>query len=252
MSIAIEPRRALVIGAKEPVPGTVKTRLGRTIGDARAAALYRAFLADIAARFRPTATASGAARGYDVLWAFAPATADFPALVGAADGYFAQQGADWTERQQQIFRWTAAHGYDRTVLIASDSPQLPARTVSAAFAALDASMAVLVPTYDGGYSLIGQRGGVDILGVVPMSTTTVYDDLRANARARRITLHSLAVTWDVDEVGDFQYLSTYLAGPHDAPATAAAVRHLRLWEDAAPRSFVPRPDDRLSAAGGED
>ncbi len=250
MSIAVEPRRALVIGAKEPVPGRVKTRLGRTIGDARAAALYRAFLADIAARFRRTAT--GAARGYDVLWAFAPATADFPALVGAADGYFAQQGANWTERQQHIFRWTAAHGYDRTVLIASDSPQLPARTVSTAFAALDASMAVLVPTYDGGYSLIGQRGGVDILGAVPMSTTTVYDDLRANARARYITLHPLAATWDVDEVADFRYLSAYLAGPHDAPETAAAVRRMGLWDAAPSRSFVPRPDDRLSAAGGEE
>lgn len=234
------------------MPGTVKTRLGRTIGDARAAALYRAFLADLAARFRRTGTTSGAARGYDVLCAFAPATADFPALVGAADGYFAQQGADWTERQRHIFRWMAARGYDRTVLIASDSPQMPARIVSAAFAALDATMAVLVPTYDGGYSLISQRSGVDILGTVWMSTTTVYDDLRANARKRRITLHALAATWDVDEASDLHHLTAYLAGPHDAPATANAMRRLRLWEEAAPRPFVPRPNDRLSAAGGED
>jgi uncharacterized protein len=246
----VKSRRALVIGAKEPVPGMVKTRLGRTIGDARAAALYRAFLAGLAARFRQTAIDAG--RGYDVLWAYAPATADFPALVGAADGYFAQEGADWTERQQHIFRWTAARGYDRTVLIASDSPQMPARTVSAAFVALDVSMAVLAPTYDGGYSLIGQRSGVDILGTVRMSTTTVYDDLRANARERRITLHALATTWDVDEVADLHYLAAYLAGPHDAPATADAMRRLGLWEDVPHRPFVPRPDVRLSTAGGED
>jgi rSAM/selenodomain-associated transferase 1 len=246
----MKSRHALVIGAKEPVPGMVKTRLGRTIGDARAAALYRAFLADLAARFRRTAIDAG--RGYDVLWAFAPATADFPAFVGAADGYFAQEGADWTERQQHIFRWTAARGYDRTVLIASDSPQMPARTVSAAFAALDVSMAVLAPTYDGGYSLIGQRSGVDILGTVRMSTTTVYDDLRANARERRITLHALATIWDVDEVSDLHYLSAYLAGPHDAPATAEAMRRLGLWEDVPQPPFVPRPGDRLSTAGGED
>jgi glycosyltransferase A (GT-A) superfamily protein (DUF2064 family) len=55
----MKSRRALVIGAKEPVPGMVKTRLGRTIGDARAAALYRAFLADLAARFRQTANDAG-------------------------------------------------------------------------------------------------------------------------------------------------------------------------------------------------
>ncbi|MDQ2784460.1 MAG: DUF2064 domain-containing protein [Chloroflexota bacterium] len=239
------PHRAFVIGAKQPVPGAVKTRLGRAIGDARAAALYRAFLADLAARFR------GAARSYDLLWAFAPATADFPALVGAADGYFAQEGANWTERQQNIFRWTAARGYDQTVLIASDSPQLPLQTVSAAFTALDTAMATLAPTNDGGYSLIGQRSGVDILGAIPMSTATVYDDLRANARARGISLHSLAATWDVDEVADLHHLAAYLGGRHDAPATAAAFHHLRLWEAIAPRPFVPRGSDELAAAGGE-
>lgn len=242
----VTPYRAFVIGAKQPAQGTVKTRLGRTIGDARAAALYRAFLTDLAARFRR------AAGPYDLLWAFAPATADFPALVGAADGYFAQQGADWTERQQNIFRWTAAHGYDQTVLIASDSPQLPIQTVSAAFAALDTAMATLSPSDDGGYNLIGQRSGVDILGAVPMSTTTVYDDLRANARTRGISLHSLAATWDVDEVADLHRLSAYLAGPHDAPATDAAFHHLRLWEEIASRPFVPRGSDQLAAADGED
>ncbi len=247
----VTPRRALVIGAKQPVPGMVKTRLGRTIGDVRAAALYRAFLTDLADRFRRAARGR-AARGYDLLWAFAPATADFPALVGTADGYFAQEGADWTERQQHIFRWTAAHGYDRTVLIASDSPQMPARTVSAAFVALDRAMATLVPTDDGGYSLIGQRSGVDILGAIPMSTTTVYDDLRANARARNISLHALPATWDVDEAADLRRLSGYLAGPHDAPATAAAFHRLRLWDEIAPRPIVPRGSARLAAAGGED
>ena len=246
MSSAITPRRALVIGAKQPVPGTVKTRLGRAIGDAQAAALYRAFLTDLAERFRRTAGA------YDLLWAVAPATADFPALVGAADSYFAQEGADWTARQRHIFRWAAARGYDQTVLIASDSPQLPARTVAAAFASLDVSMATLAPTYDGGYSLIGQRSGVDILGAVPMSTATVYDDLRANARARNISLHALATTLDVDDVADLRRLSAYLAGPHDAPATAAAFRRLRLSEASTPRPFIPHVSDRVAAAGGED
>lgn len=222
MSVAVTQRRALVIGAKEPVPGMVKTRLGRTIGDARAATLYRAFLADLGARFGLMA------HGYDLLWAVTPATADWPALVGAADGYFVQQGPDWTERQRHIFATTAARGYDQTVLIASDSPQLPARTVATAFAALEMHAAVLAPTFDGGYSLIGQRAGTDILGTVRMSTTTVFDDLCANACAYGVSLHALAPTWDVDEASDLRYLAAYLAGPHDAPATAVAYRALGL------------------------
>ena len=46
-------RGLLLIAAKEPVPGMAKTRLGATIGMERAAALYAAFLVDLAARFTP-------------------------------------------------------------------------------------------------------------------------------------------------------------------------------------------------------
>ncbi len=236
-------RCALVIGAKEPVPGAVKTRLGRAIGDERAAALYRAFLADLAARFRR------APRAYDLLWAVTPAGADWFALVGPADGYFAQRGADWTERQRHIFRWTAARGYDHTVLIASDSPQTTARTVATAFAALDTNAATLAPTPDGGYSLIGQRAGVDILGGVPMSTATVYDDLRANARARGLALRALPHTWDVDEAEDLHRLADYLAGPHDAPATATAFHALGL-HTLAPLPMIVDATDRTDIAAG--
>lgn len=212
---------ALVIGAKAPVPGTVKTRLGRTVGDERAATLYRAFLSDLAARFRDGDV-------YDVLWAVAPAHADWPAILSDEARCFAQVGGDWTERQRAIFRETAARGYDHTLLIASDSPQLSRRAVVVAFAALAAHAAVLLPTYDGGYSLIGQRRGVDILADTPMSTGTVCDDLCGNARRQGLPLSLLPPTWDVDEAADLAHLAGYLAGPHDAPATAAAFAALGL------------------------
>lgn len=234
-------RCALVIGAKEPVPGAVKTRLGRTLGHDRAAALYRAFLADLAARFRSSA-------GYDLLWAYAPAGADWCAVVGdggAGAGAFPQVGPDWTERQRHIFRETAVRGYMHTVLIASDSPQLSRPTVAVAFAALSTHTAVLVPTYDGGYSLIGQRRGVDILADTPMSTGTVCTDLHANARRQGQAMSLLPPTWDVDEAADLAHLAAYLAGPHDAPATAAAFVALGLASDVASAQRVP-----LAQTGG--
>ncbi|MCA1668532.1 MAG: DUF2064 domain-containing protein [Thermomicrobia bacterium] len=124
------------------------------------------------------------------------------------------------------------------------------RAVCAAFAALDSATVTLAPTDDGGYSLIGQRSSVDILGAIPMSTTTVYGDLRANARARDLSLSSLAATWDVDEAADLRRLASYLAGPHDAPATAAAFRSLRLWGAVAPRPTAPYAAGLV--AGGAD
>ncbi len=231
---------ALVIGAKDPVPGTVKTRLGTTIGHDRAAALYGAFLADLAARFR-------AVPSFDLFWACAPTTEIFPALVGDAHGFFAQEGADWTTRQRHIFHWTAQRGYARTVLIASDSPQIPPETVAAAFSALATHAAVLVPTYDGGYSLIGQRRGVDILGETPMSTGTVCDDLRANAHSQGLNAATLPPTWDIDEEPDLAHLAQYLAERHDAPATAAAMVRLGLTAHHPALSTLASP---LVATGG--
>lgn len=214
--------RALVIGAKAPIPGTVKTRLGHTIGHECAATLYHAFLHDLAARFADKSA-------YDVYWAYAPVTADWSTVIGRDCAAFPQEGPDWTARQRHIFAWTAARGYRQTVLTASDSPQLPRATVDDAFTALDRFDAVLLPTYDGGYSLIGQQIGVDILGATPMSTRTVFDDLCNTAVHTGVRLETLAPTWDVDEESDLTRLAHYLAlaGAHEAPATAAAFAQLR-------------------------
>ncbi len=231
----------LVIGAKAPVPGLVKTRLGRAVGHERATALYAAFLRDIAARFRGECA-------YDVLWAVSPADADWGGRGGILDDHetqrFAQVGPNWTERQRAIFRETADRGYAHAVLIASDSPHLSGREIAAAFAALGSHAAVLTPTYDGGYSLIGQRRGVDILADTPMSTGTVCADLWANARRAGRSLALLPPTWDVDEVADLAHLAAYLAGPHDAPATAAAFAALGL------AACVPPKNAALQQTGG--
>jgi len=40
-------KKILYIAARAPIPGQVKTRLGRAIGSERAADLYRAFLQDL-------------------------------------------------------------------------------------------------------------------------------------------------------------------------------------------------------------
>lgn len=227
----------LVIGAKAPVPGVAKTRLGRAVGHEWATALYAAFLRDLAARFRD-------ATAYDVLWAVAPANACWRDILDHEPQCFAQVGADWTERQRAIFRETADRGYTNAVLIASDSPQLSGRDIAAAFIALEDHAATLTPTYDGGYSLIGQRRGVDILADTPMSTGTVCADLAANARRAGLSLSLLPPTWDVDEASDLAYLAAYLAEAHDAPTTAAAFAALGL------AAFVPSAAASLQPTGG--
>lgn len=211
------PARLLLIGAKYPLPGLAKTRLARTLGEARALDLYRDFLLDLADRYR------GAT--YAVCWLYTPAEAPFAALVGDGFGFLAQVGPNWTERQRHAFRWASEAGYRDVVVIGADAPQDPASVVEAAFAALEAHDVALQPTVDGGYQLLGVRGGHDVLDGVVMSTGEVAHNIQERCRRLGLSVALLPPTFDVDEEADLRLLRAALRGapPHEARRTRAAL-----------------------------
>lgn len=220
--------------ARQPTPGEAKTRLGATIGMARAATLYEAFLVDLSARFTPR---HAAATAYDFGWAHSPAAIDFAAvLVGlgcapppAHVHLVGQTGEGLAARLTNLFAWAAARGYRRTVIMATDSPQLPATVAAAAFGALDGHDVVLGRTLDGGYYLIGQTGTHDVLSGAPLSTGQEADALVARAAALGLRVGELPASFDVDDVADVQRLHDALAPDgQDAPATWAALHRLDL------------------------
>jgi glycosyltransferase A (GT-A) superfamily protein (DUF2064 family) len=223
----------LLIAAREPAPGKAKTRLGATIGMARAAALYAAFLVDLAARFTSRQDEDWA---FDVGWAFTPAEVDFASVlqrIGCdpppAVHFVAQHGDGWDERQANILAWGHEQGYQQTVLIGSDSPQLPFSIVGDAFAALVDHDVAMGRTLDGGYYLIGMRGFHDVLSGVPMSMVTAAEALAARIGSLGLRLAELPVTFDVDEEQDLEHLRRALAPDGAcAPATWAALRRLGL------------------------
>jgi uncharacterized protein len=227
-------RGLLLIAAREPAPGMAKTRLGATIGMARAAALYAAFIVDLATRFTPCQEADW---GFDLGWAFTPAEVDFAGVlqrIGCdppppAVRFVAQHGDGWDVRQANILAWGHDQGYERTVLIASDSPQLPFAIVRDAFAALADHDVAMGRTPDGGYYLIGMRGFHDVLCGVPMSTVSAAAALAARCRDLGLRLAELPVTFDIDEERDLEHLRHALAPTGDsAPATWAALLRLGL------------------------
>jgi glycosyltransferase A (GT-A) superfamily protein (DUF2064 family) len=227
-------RRLLLIAAREPAPGMTKTRLGATIGTARAAELYAAFLVDLAARFTPRQDDDW---NFDVGWAFTPADVDFACVLqrigcdspSPAVRFVAQHGEGWDVRQANILTWADMQGYERTVLIGSDSPQLPFALVRDAFADLVDHDVAMGRTLDGGYYLIGMRGFHDVLTGVPMSTVSAADALAARARNLGLRLAELPVTFDIDEERDLAHLRRALAADGaSAPATWAALRRLGL------------------------
>jgi uncharacterized protein len=232
-------RGLLLIAARAPIPGFTKTRLGATIGMERAAALYSAFLVDLAARFTPCQEED---LGFDVGWAHTPAEPDFASLltgIGCAPPpascqFVAQHGEGWDVRQTNILRWGREQGYARTILIGSDSPHLPVAVVCQAFAALANHDVAMGRTHDGGYYLIGMRGFHDVLTGVPMSTVTAAAALAQRTADLGLRLAELPETFDVDEERDLTHLRAALAPDGAAaPATWAALWRLGLDASAA-------------------
>lgn len=222
------PDTALVVMARYPQMGKTKTRLAHAIGRAETVCLYRAFLADLAQRF--------AGQPGNLYWAFTPAEADFSAFaatlapsVAQHMRCFPQQGADLGARLLNVFKWTHARHFRRTIVISSDSPQVSRGIVARARRALDEADVVLGPAEDGGYYLIAMREPHDVFSSVPMSTAVVLEQTIELAERRDLTVRLLEPLFDIDELPDLLRLAQLLETDSAlAPVTAA---HLALKRD---------------------
>ena len=212
-------RDALVIVAKYPSPGRVKTRLGATIGYEQAALLYGAFLRDLAERFSQAALVDG----YDLLWACVDDAATMTPILGADARIIVQRGDDFAERLYHICGDVAARGYMRTAILGSDSPQVPGAAIVETFASLRGADVVLGPADDGGYYLVGlwnHPAPPDLFTGITMSTPLVFTQTVERARSLGLAVRVAPTTFDVDCEADLLRLAHALdALPALAPRT---------------------------------
>lgn len=202
----------LIIFAKEPRPGHVKTRLSPPLSPEEAAQLYHSFLLDILEEM---------ARGPDVrlALAFSPLGAQvfFRGLAPPGTDLFPQEGADLGERMVRAFVRGFAAGFGPVMLRGSDVPDLPAAAVSEAREALttDRAQVVLGPCPDGGYYLVGLAEPQPLLfqGLAWSSGTVLTDTLSA-ARQLDLRVHLLPSWPDIDTYAD---LKTFLHRARPAP-----------------------------------
>jgi len=195
---------AVIVMAKAPDPGTVKTRLIPALGAEGAAAL--------AARLLKHALAQAcAARIGPVILAGAPTT-DHPFLRFCATRYgaalVAQPDGDLGARMQALLGDALAE-YPHALVIGSDCPALTApRLRDAAKSLADGADVVLAPTEDGGYALIGmRRPQVCLFADIAWSTPTVLAQTRERIAAEALRAVELPVLWDVDRPEDVDRLA---------------------------------------------
>jgi rSAM/selenodomain-associated transferase 1 len=194
----------IVVFAKQPLPGSVKTRLVPPFTHEEAALLYDAMLADV---LELTARAA-AALGLEPVLAVDPPHArhDLASRAPASFRVIAQRGPDLGSRMAHAVDEAAAAGATPILLRGSDSPALGEETLAAALAALEDSDLVVCPDRDGGYNLIGLRRPAPGLFRHPMSTASVLTDTLANAASAGLSHAVLESGFDIDVASDLQWL----------------------------------------------
>ncbi len=222
-------RRRIVLLARVPRAGTVKTRLAAAIGDRAALTVYRAFLED------QIAFLASFPADHEVEWcADGDAGPDLATLVSRTRVRLSQQVAgDLGARLAAVFERESESGPSATVVIGADSPTLPSHLVEEALDQLTAvGGAVVVPADDGGYVLVGScRPAPALFRDVPWGTALVLERTRERARAAGVDLAEIGGWYDVDDRASFGRLVEELARPTAtlrAKSTARAILDLSL------------------------
>ena len=209
MEKAVQREKCILVFIKSPEKGTVKSRLAAAIGAEHACRLYENFVLDLLGTLRKT-TEDG---NNTLKVCFYPPESGktIAAWLGSGYEFLPQQGKDLGERMNNAFRESFSEGYRQILLVGSDIPDLPGKMINDGFASLERHGAVIGPTHDGGYCLIGFRSDgflPDIFTGIPWSTSEVFEQTMARFRLRNFDVSVLPPWQDIDTLEDLRDLMT--------------------------------------------
>ena len=220
--------RVLVIMAKAPRPGAVKTRLASDLSPEAVTAFYCCLLDDTLALARSL-------KSHDVEVAVMCPDSDvneLAQLVGNEASVVAQKGEGLAAGLDSVFVHFAGGHERRIIAFNSDSPHLPRSALEAAFKTLAAHDVVVGPTYDGGYYLVGAKASHPTLFAGDgMGTSSALERLLSRARSLELSVGFADRFYDIDTADDLTRLAAELRlAPARAPRTAA---WLKEWDSRA-------------------
>ncbi|QJW88205.1 glycosyltransferase [Spirosoma taeanense] len=190
----------LIIFVKNPVPGTVKTRIARRVGNEQAVQIYRHLL-------QHTQQITQVLPYHRVVY--------YGDIVNDNDGWNGydkrlQGGADLGQRMRNAFQEQFAGEGDGTtpgqvVIIGSDCLAITAYHIHQAFKALDTADVVIGPATDGGYYLLGMRQFYPFLFEdMPWSQPELRRLTELAMLQNGLTFERLEELTDIDEWEDYQ------------------------------------------------
>jgi len=195
---------AVILFARDPVLGQVKTRLSSSLDDETILRLYTCFVEDSLEKIRKVDNA-------DCFVGISPSNLSgfFNGIEGSDIRLFIQQGENLGDKMRQAFVDRFADGYKKVVIIGSDSPSLPVSYIDEVLTS-DKDL-MLGPSTDGGYYLIGMVGKVsDVFAGIAWGTDQVLDETLDRVKKAGVSLELLPVWYDVDFPEDLKFLKTHL------------------------------------------
>ncbi len=224
--------RVLVIMAKAPRPGAVKTRLTPGLSPEGVTAFYCCLLDDTLALARSLGDVEVA------IMCPASDVNELARLAGSEVSVVAQKGEGLAAGLTSLTSVFAhfAEGHQRpSIAFNSDSPHLPRSILEDAFTTLAEHDVVVGPTHDGGYYLVGAKASHPALFASDgMGTSSALERLLSRARALDLSVGFSDPFYDIDVADDLTRLAAELRlAPTRAPRTA---QWLKEWELVAAQS----------------
>jgi len=200
----------IALFVKAPIPGRVKTRLARDIGDAAACSIYCTLVERVLQQIQ--------AGGFPSALFFDGDEALIPdSWKQHARFCIRQQGADLGQRMAAAFCCLFTGKAEQVVLVGSDIPGIDAPYLQQALNLLDSHDLVIGPALDGGYCLIGfnRHSFTDIIfQQIPWSTDRVLELTLNAAKQAGLTVGLLPPLQDIDTVDDLQCFSQACRKPY--------------------------------------
>jgi rSAM/selenodomain-associated transferase 1 len=205
--------RAILLFAKAPIPGLVKTRLAATLGAREAAGIYIKLAEAVCRRLPPDAAIRVL---FDPPDSAAAMTQWLRPLLPPTAAFFPQMTGDLGARLAAGFQEAFAAGFDRVAAIGSDCVEITPELIHQALSEVERCDAVIGPTTDGGYYLLALKlPHPGLFAGVPWSTAGVLDATVANARELGLSTALLPMLRDVDTESDWRAAAAHLALARD-------------------------------------
>lgn len=191
--------RAVIVFLKPIVPGRVKTRLAKDVGETKACHIYQKLITHTADSIRSL--------NADVYLFYDEFADDTQALFLNPMQICLQQGEDLGARMMHAFQYVFSLAYEQVLIIGTDCPLLTAEILEQAFEFLNQTQAVIGPATDGGYYLLGLTQCIEALFKdISWSTDTVLRQTLQKLNDETIPFRLLPELSDADTLADLLIL----------------------------------------------